>query len=51
MRDGRRKKTGPKRGRVVSKVPRIDFDVKAVEEVKERKRGIYKRWQKRRKVN
>jgi len=51
MRDARRKKAGPKRGRVASKVPRIDFDIKAIEEVKKRKRGIYKRWQKRKKVS
>jgi hypothetical protein len=51
MRDTRRKKTEGNRGRVASKVPCIDFDIKAIEEVKKRKRGIYERWQKRKKVS
>jgi hypothetical protein len=51
MRDGRKKSAGRKRGRVASKVPHIEFDMKAIEEVKKRKRGIYRRWPKRKVVS
>jgi len=51
MRNRRRKNTGRKRGRVASKVPHIDFDIRAIEEVKKRKRGLYQRWPKRKRLS
>lgn len=43
----RRESTGRKKGEVVSKMPKVDFDMKAIGEVKKRKRGLYERWSKR----
>ncbi len=31
-------------GRVASKVPEIEFDRKAIKEIKKRKKGHYERW-------
>ena len=47
MRGGRRKNTGRKKREIVSKMLPVEFDKKAIEEVKKRKRGLYQRWAKR----
>jgi hypothetical protein len=47
MKAGRRKNTGRKKRKVVSKILHVEFDKKAIEEVKKRKRGLYQRWAKR----
>lgn len=43
MKPAKRKNTGRKRGRKIVKVPHIHFDMKAIEEIKERKRRFCKR--------
>ena len=39
---------GGKMGRKAVKVPHIHFNMKAIEEVKERKKGLRERWSKKR---
>ncbi len=33
-----------RKGRVVSEMPKIEFNRKAIKEIKKRKKGVYKRW-------
>jgi hypothetical protein len=43
MRVGRRANTGRKEGEVISKVPKVEFDMDAIKEIKRRKKRIYKK--------
>lgn len=45
IKDERRKKpnTGRKKGEVISKIPKVDFDMDAIEKIKIRKRRVYKK--------
>jgi hypothetical protein len=43
MRGGRRPNTGRKKGEVIPKMPKVDFDMDAIEEIKIRKRRVYKK--------
>jgi len=43
MRGGRRPNTGRKKGEVISKIPKVDFDMDAIEEIKIRERRVYKK--------
>jgi hypothetical protein len=43
MRGGRRPNTGRKKGEVISKMPKIEFDMEAIKEIKKRKRRVYKK--------
>ncbi len=50
MRTKSKEKTGRKKGKVASKMPKIEFDKNAIEEIKSRKKGLYKKWVKQPKV-
>jgi hypothetical protein len=43
MRGGRRKNTGRKKREKRLKMPRVEFDMDAIEEIKKRKRGLSKK--------
>jgi hypothetical protein len=43
MRGERRPNTERKKGKVISKIPKVDFDMDAIEEIKKRKRRVYKK--------
>jgi hypothetical protein len=43
MRGGRRANTGRKKGEVISKMPKVEFDMDAIKEIKKRKRRVYKK--------
>ena len=43
MRGGRRANTGRKKGEVISKMPKVEFDMDAIKEIKKRKRRIYRK--------
>jgi hypothetical protein len=44
MRGERRANTGPKKGEVISKMPKVEFDMDAIKEIQRRKRGVCRRW-------
>jgi len=48
MRGGKRESKGRKKREVISKMPRVEFDLEAIKEIKERKKGIHRRWSKKR---
>jgi len=43
MKGGRRKNTGRKKREKRLKVPRVEFDMDAIEEIRKRKRGLSKK--------
>ena len=43
MKGGRRKNTGRKKREKRLKMPRVEFDMDAIEEIKKRKRGLSKK--------
>jgi len=43
MRGGRRANTGRKKGEVISKMPKVKFDMEAIKEIKKRKRRVYRK--------
>jgi len=51
MKADRREKKGRKKRKVFPKIIHVEFDKKAIEEVKKRKRGLYQRWAKRKKTD
>jgi hypothetical protein len=44
MRGERRANTGPKKGEVIPKMPKVEFDMDAIKEIQRRKRGVCRRW-------
>ena len=38
MKDGKGLKRGRKKGQVISKIPKIEFDIEAIKEIKKRKK-------------
>jgi hypothetical protein len=43
MRGERRANTGPKKGEVIPKMPKVEFDMDAIKEIKKRKRKVYRK--------
>ena len=43
MKGGRRANMGREKGAVISKTPKVEFDMDAIKEIKKRKRRVYKK--------
>jgi hypothetical protein len=50
MGERRRKRRGRKKRGKYSKMPRVEFDMDAIKEIKKRKRRLSKRWSNRKRV-
>jgi hypothetical protein len=44
MRGGKRANTGRKKGEVIFKMPKVEFDMDAIKGIQRRKRGVCRRW-------